>query len=74
MELRWQQPVTRQEVLDMVASRSYVISMLAAERAELLREVAELLSEHPDLSDREEIVMPYIARCTRVRLADPDAL
>ena len=74
MELRWQQQVTRQEVLDMVASRSYVISMPAPERAELLGEAAELLSEHPDLSGREEITMPYIARCTRVRLADPGAL
>ena len=69
MELRWQQLVTRQEILDMVASRSYVISMLAAERAELLAEVAELLSEHPGLRGREEIAMPYISRCTRVRLA-----
>ena len=73
MELRWQQRVTRQEVLDMVASRSYVISMLAAERDELLGEVAELLSEHPDLRGHEEIAMPYIARCTRVRLEEPDA-
>jgi SAM-dependent methyltransferase len=74
MELRWQQPVTRQEILDMVASRSYVISMLAPERAALLGEVAELLSEHPDLSGREEIALPYIARCTRVRLDGPGAI
>lgn len=74
MELRWQQPVTRQEILDMVASRSYVISMLAPERAALLGEVAELLREHPDLSGRAEIALPYIARCTRVRLADPGAI
>jgi len=74
MELRWQQPVTRQEILDMVASRSYVISMRAAERDELLREVTELLGEHPDLRDRAEIALPYVARCTRVRLAGPGAL
>jgi SAM-dependent methyltransferase len=74
MELRWHQLVTRQEILDMVASRSYVISMLAPERDALLGEVAELLSEHPDLRGREEIAMPYITRCTRVRLADPAAV
>ena len=73
MELRWHQLVSRQEILDMVASRSYVISMLAPERGELLAEVAELLSEHPDLRGREEIAMPYISRCTRVRVAEPDA-
>lgn len=74
MELRWQQLVTRREIVDMVASRSYVISMLAPERAVLLGEVAELLSEHPDLSGREEIALPYIAGCTRVRLAAPGAI
>jgi hypothetical protein len=74
MELRWQQLVTREEVLDMVASRSYVISMPAPERAELLGEAAELLGGHPDLSGRAEIALPYIARCTRVRLADQAAV
>ena len=74
MELRWHQLVSHQEILDMVASRSYVISMLAPERAELLAEVAELLSEHPDLRGREEIAMPYISRCTRVHVAGPDAV
>jgi SAM-dependent methyltransferase len=74
MELRWQQLVTRQEILDMVASRSYVISMPAPERDELLGEAAELLSEHPDLSGRAEIALPYMARCTRVRLAGQAAV
>ena len=74
MELRWRQAVTRQEILDMVASRSYVISRPAPERDDLLAEVAELLSEHPDLRGREDIAMPYIARCTRVRLADTTAV
>ena len=73
LELRWQQVVTRQEILDMVASRSYVISMPAPDRAALLGEVTELLDEHPDLRGRAEIALPYIARCTRVRLAGPGA-
>lgn len=73
MELRWQQVVTRQEILDMVASRSYVISMPAPDRTALLGEVTELLDEHPDLRGRAEISLPYIARCTRVRRADPGA-
>lgn len=73
MEVRWRQPASRQEILDMVASRSYVISMPAPERERLLGEVAELLSGHPGLRGREEIEMPYISRCTRVRLAGPHA-
>jgi SAM-dependent methyltransferase len=69
MELRWQQPVTRQEILDLVASRSYVITMPDPERSQLLGEVAELLADHPALRGLDEIEMPYVTRCTRVSLA-----
>jgi SAM-dependent methyltransferase len=68
MEVRWRQPVTRQEVLDLVASRSYVIAMPDQERSQLLGEVAELLSDHPALSGLDELEMPYVTRCTRVSL------
>jgi hypothetical protein len=43
-----------QELLDLVASRSYVITMPEADRTELLARVRE---------------MPYITRCYRARLA-----
>jgi SAM-dependent methyltransferase len=68
MEVRWRQPVTRQDILDLVASRSYVITLTEQERSELLGEVAELLSGHPALSGRDEVEMPYVTCCTRVRL------
>jgi hypothetical protein len=48
--------------------------MSAPERDQLLREIAELLSDHLDLRGREEIEVPYISRCTRVRLASPGAV
>jgi ubiquinone/menaquinone biosynthesis C-methylase UbiE len=69
MEVRWRQPATRQDILDLVASRSYVITMTEQERSELLGEVTELLSDHPALSGLDEIEMPYVTRCTRVNLA-----
>jgi len=69
MEVRWRQRATRQDILDLVASRSYVITMPDQERSRLLGEVTELLSEHPALSGRDEIEMPYVTRCTRVNLA-----
>jgi SAM-dependent methyltransferase len=68
MEVRWRQPATRQDILDLVASRSYVITMTEQERSELLGEVTELLSDHPALSGLDEIEMPYVTRCTRVNL------
>jgi hypothetical protein len=68
MEVRWRQQATRQEVLDLVASRSYVITMTEQERSRLLGEVTELLSDHPALSGLDQIEMPYVTRCTRVNL------
>jgi len=68
MEVRWRQPVTRQEIIDLVASRSYVITLTDQERSGLLGEVTELLGDHPALSGRDEIEMPYVTRCTRLSL------
>ena len=69
MEVRWRQPMTRQEVIDLVASRSYVITMPDDERARLLADVSELLDGDPALSGNDEIQLPYVTRCTRVRLS-----
>lgn len=69
LEIRWRHTTTHAGILDMVASRSYVIALPEPERAALLEDVRQLLSTHPDLANPEEIAMPYITRCTRVRLA-----
>jgi hypothetical protein len=69
MEVRWRQPMTRQEVIDLVASRSYVITMPDDERARLLADVSELLDGDLALSGNDEIQLPYVTRCTRVRLS-----
>lgn len=69
MEVRWRQPMTRQEVIDLVASRSYVITMPDEERAQVLAEVSELLDGDPAPGGSDEIEMPYVTRCTRVRLS-----
>ncbi|GIF02599.1 class I SAM-dependent methyltransferase [Actinoplanes siamensis] len=64
-EFRWVHTLTRAALLDMVASRSYVIVLSGPERAELLGNVAELLDSHPDLAGHDEINLPYVTRCTR---------
>jgi SAM-dependent methyltransferase len=66
-EFRWQNPMTREELVAMVTSRSYVITMAASDRAELLVRLAELLDTHPDLAGRIEYRMPYRTRVTIVR-------
>jgi hypothetical protein len=61
--------MTRQAVIDLVASRSYVITMCDDERARLLAEVSELLDGDPVPNGNDEIQLPYVTRCTRVRLS-----
>ena len=68
LEVRWEHPLTRAELLDMVASRSYVITMPEDDRTELMHQVAELLDSHLDLRGRKKLTMPYITRCTRAKL------
>ncbi|MEU8513492.1 class I SAM-dependent methyltransferase [Kitasatospora sp. NPDC048722] len=68
LEIRWEHLTTRAGILDMVASRSYVITLPEAERTRLLADVEHLLDTHPDVAGREAIAMPYLTRCTRVRL------
>ena len=66
-EFRWENPLTRDELLAMVTSRSYVITMDATERTALLAELDDLLDSHPDLAGREVYPMPYVTRVTLVR-------
>ncbi|MEV7189863.1 class I SAM-dependent methyltransferase [Kitasatospora sp. NPDC093102] len=68
LEIRWEHVTTRAGIVDMVASRSYVIALPEDERVRLLADVEQLLATHPDLAGREEIALPYVTRCTRVRL------
>ena len=63
-EFRWLNPLSRDELLAMVTSRSYVIAMDAASRATLLSELEILLDTHPDLAGRTTYAMPYRTRVT----------
>lgn len=64
-DVPWTHRMPKQTLLDLVASRSYVITLPADERAELLREVEGLLDSHPELVGRSDVDLPYIARCSR---------
>ena len=55
-------------VVDMVASRSYVITLPEPARTALLAEVRHLLETHPALAGAGEITLPYVTRCSRARL------
>ena len=57
----------RAGILDLIASRSYVIVLPDDERAQLLAAVADLLEHHPALRGHEEVALPYRTHCARAR-------
>jgi SAM-dependent methyltransferase len=64
-ETRWESPLTPQGLVDLIASRSYVIVAPPQEREQILSDVRQLTEEHPDLAGRAEFGMPYVTYCTR---------
>ena len=67
-EFRWTHTIPRDQLFDLVASRSYVILLSEQDRAAVLQRVSELLDTHPDLAGRDTIDMPYITECARADL------
>jgi len=68
-DVEWTYHLTKGALIDLVASRSYVITLPAQERAVLLSRVRDLIDTHPALAGRDEITMPYLTQCTRADLA-----
>jgi SAM-dependent methyltransferase len=64
-EVLWTDAVTQDAVLDLVASRSYVITMDPPRRDVLLGRVRDLVSRHPDTAGHRCFPMPYLALCFR---------
>lgn len=65
--VEWRYDLSQEELIDLVASRSYVITMPDSDRAELLAEVRSLTTDHPALAGRDRIEMPYVTQCYRAR-------
>lgn len=63
----WHHDLGHEELIDLVSSRSYVITMPGPERAALLSRVRDLTARHPALAGRDRITMPYVTHCYRAR-------
>lgn len=64
----WVRPITRQQLVDMVASRSYVITADDATRAQVDADLDTLFDSLPELADGGTIDLPYtthVYRATR---------
>jgi SAM-dependent methyltransferase len=71
-DVAWTHRISPDELIDLVASRSYVILRPSDERAALLAQVRQLMATHPALVGRTVFDLPYIARCARADLPRGD--
>lgn len=70
LDVPWTYRLTKAAVLDLVASRSYVITLPAEDREALLAEVGVLLDSHPALRGNAIVDMPYVTECSRFGLQE----
>ena len=68
LNVPWVHRLSRDEMIDWVASRSYVITLPDGQRQSVLDQVRRLLGEHPALSGQDEIAIRMVTRCTRADL------
>jgi SAM-dependent methyltransferase len=67
-DVPWVHELGRDELLAMIASRSYVITLSEDDRAQVLRDVGQLLDTHPDTRRADLIRLPYVTRASRAVL------
>jgi SAM-dependent methyltransferase len=67
-QVEWTNYITREALIDYVASRSYCITSPTEVRTRTLDEVRELLVSHPSLANATGLAMPYITVCVRATL------
>jgi SAM-dependent methyltransferase len=64
-DVEWEHRLSPDELIDMAASRSYVITMPDEQRAALLAGVRRLA----DRAGSDELVLPYVTECYRAQLS-----
>jgi SAM-dependent methyltransferase len=66
-DLPWRQSTNPDALIDLLASRSYVIVLPDAERAALMARVRRFLETDPATAGKAEISVPYVTRCSRAQ-------
>ncbi|MCB0925820.1 MAG: class I SAM-dependent methyltransferase [Mycobacterium sp.] len=67
-EVEWTSYLTRDALIDYVASRSYCITSPAEVRDRTIERVRELLTTHPALVNASGLALPYTTVCIRATL------
>jgi SAM-dependent methyltransferase len=71
LTVRWDFRLPAAALADYVTSRSYIATMPARQRAQVLAGVAALLATHPALAGAAEISMPQVTCCFRAAVLAP---
>jgi SAM-dependent methyltransferase len=66
--VEWLHRLSRAEMTDWVASRSYVITLPDAQRHRVLGQVRDLIDTHPALAGGDEIALHMVTHCSRADL------
>jgi hypothetical protein len=69
IDVAWQQPLSKDELVDLARTWSMVRTRPPAERDQVLGRVRHLLSTHPDLAAHETIDLPYVCSTRAYRSA-----
>jgi SAM-dependent methyltransferase len=68
VEVGWSYELASDDLIELVASRSYVITLPADQRDALLADVTRLIATQPALAGKPRLQLPYVTQCTRARL------
>lgn len=60
--------MTPDGLIDLVTSRSYVITSTPEDREAMPGQIRNLIRTHPDVAGRADIALPYRAQCWRTHL------
>ncbi len=61
----WSRMLRPEQIVDLAASRSYLITLPTAESAAVLDDVRRLLATHRDTAGRDEVELPYVTAAFR---------
>ncbi len=61
----WTAPYAVADLVDLVATRSYILTAAPDDRARLIDEVRELLATHPETAGRHVVELPMVTTCVR---------
>ena len=65
LDVEWSHRTNADGLVDLVASRSYVITASERDRNRLLEDVQALVDRHPELSGDKGFDLPYVTLCLR---------